>query len=435
MNFKIHRGAHEIGGSCVEVWNKKSRIVIDIGMPLVKEGGGRFNFKDYEGLSGPELIKKKILPDISGFYDWDTDNKIIDGMLISHPHIDHYGFFRYLHKNICFYLGEAAKKLIDLTVLFTPIEGMVHNYCPIESGKSFYCGDFKITPYLMDHSAFDAYAFLIEADGKKLIYSGDFREHGRKEKAFQWFLNNAPKYVDALLLEGTMFGRHAEGFKTEKDIEDETVKISNDSKNIMLLYFSSQNIDRLISLYKASLRTKRIFVIDVYTANILDCLKDFAAIPYPADNYKNIRVFFPYWLCQRISSQGNKKLLYKFKKYKITRDEISQKRDKIMMMVRSSMLTDLKRINGLENADFIYSMWEGYLKDSSMKKLLDFTKSKNMKFHSIHTSGHAQISTLKKVVNRLKPKEIIPIHTFYPEEYKTVGDNIHQIADGEIYKL
>lgn len=69
MKIKIHRGAHEIGGSCVEVQSKKSRIVIDIGMPLVKEGGGRFNFKDYEKLSGPELIKKKILPDIPGFYE------------------------------------------------------------------------------------------------------------------------------------------------------------------------------------------------------------------------------------------------------------------------------------------------------------------------------------------------------------------------------
>ena len=110
MKIIIHRGTHEIGGSCVEIRSKKSRILIDIGMPLVKKDGDRFDFREHENTPGPELVKKKVLPDISGVYSWDSDKKKIDGVLISHPHIDHYGFFRYLHKDICFYLGEATKK-------------------------------------------------------------------------------------------------------------------------------------------------------------------------------------------------------------------------------------------------------------------------------------------------------------------------------------
>ena len=47
MKIIIHRGTHEIGGSCVEIQSKKSRILIDIGMPLVKKDGDRFNFKEY----------------------------------------------------------------------------------------------------------------------------------------------------------------------------------------------------------------------------------------------------------------------------------------------------------------------------------------------------------------------------------------------------
>jgi len=37
MKIIIHRGTHEIGGSCVEIQSKKSRILMDIGMPLVKK--------------------------------------------------------------------------------------------------------------------------------------------------------------------------------------------------------------------------------------------------------------------------------------------------------------------------------------------------------------------------------------------------------------
>jgi len=441
MKIIIYRGTHEIGGSCVEIQSKKSRILVDIGMPLVKKDGDRFNFKEHENRPGPELVKEKVLPDIGGVYAWDTDKKMIDGVLISHPHIDHYGFFGYLNKDICFYLGEAAKKMIDLTVLFTPVRGSISNYHPIEGGKSFPCGDFKITPYLMDHSAFDSYAFLVEAEGKSLIYSGDFREHGRKQKAFQWFLDHAPENVDVLLLEGTVLDRGLEGkgvreFKSEKEIEDETVKLLKASKKMTLLYFSAQNIDRLVSFYRASLKTGKIFAIDFYTANILDCLKDCARIPYPSKNYPNIRVFFPFWLCRRITQQGRQELLYKYKSYKITRKEISDRSGEIMMMVRTSMLKDLGLIKNIEEATFIYSLWEGYLQDDAMQKMMRFIKKKKMKFYRVHTSGHAEIGTLKKVVKKLNPGRIIPIHTFHPDKYGGLFNRkIEQVSDGEVFEV
>ena len=439
MKIIIHRGTHEIGGSCVEIQSKKSRILIDIGMPLVKKDGDRFNFREYENTPGPELVKEKVLPDIGGVYAWDTNKKMIDGVLISHPHIDHFGFFRYLNKDICFYMGEATKKIIDLTVIFTSIRGSISNYHPIASGKSFRCGDFKITPYLVDHSAFDSYAFLVEAEGKSLIYSGDFREHGRKQKAFQWFLDNAPEGIDVLLLEGTVLDRGLKGkgvreFKSETEIENETVRLLQAGKSMTLLYFSAQNIDRLVSFYRASLKTGKIFAIDFYTANILGCLKDYAMIPYPSENYANIRVFFPYWLCKRITQQGREELMYKYKGYKITRKEISDRSGEIMMMVRPSMLKDLGLIKNIAGATFIYSLWEGYLQDDAVQKMMRFIKEKNMKFYQVHTSGHAEIDTLKKVVKKVKPGKIVPIHTFHPDKYGGLfKQKIEQVSDGEVF--
>ncbi|MGB2783533.1 MAG: hypothetical protein WBC45_06285 [Atribacterota bacterium] len=100
-----------------------------------------------------------------------------------------------------------------------------------------------------------------------------------------------------------------------------------------LLYFSAQNIDRLVSFYRASLRTGKTFVIDFYTANILGCLKDYAKVPYPSENYANIRVFFPYWLCRRITQQGREELMYRYKGYKITRKEISDRSGGINIVV------------------------------------------------------------------------------------------------------
>ncbi len=51
MNFRIHRGTNEIGGSCVEIWTKSTRVVVDFGMPLVNSDKSQFDSRKLKGLS------------------------------------------------------------------------------------------------------------------------------------------------------------------------------------------------------------------------------------------------------------------------------------------------------------------------------------------------------------------------------------------------
>lgn len=432
MNIIIHRGTHEIGGSCVEVLSGRSRIIIDIGMPLVNSNGLKFDMNDYSELSDQQLVTNKVLSDIKGIYKWDMQNEKVGGVLISHPHMDHYGFFSYLREDITYYIGESAKKIIDMTCIFTSMKGSINNHVPLESGKTLAIGKFRVTPYLMDHSAYDSYAFLVEAGGKKIIYSGDFREHGRKGKAFQYFLYAVPQNIDAIILEGTMFGRQNEEVKTEQDLEIKINELIKNTEGIILAEFSAQNIDRLVTMYRAAKRNNKIFVIDFYTANILSLLRK--TIPHPSEKFPEIKVFYPKRLSEKTANEGHRDLLLKFGKYKITRQEIDENSNNIMMLVRSSMLTDLKKIH-FKNGLFIYSMWEGYLKEKSMKPMLDFIKDNKMDFKRMHTSGHASINTLKKIINVINPKVIIPIHSFYPENFKRISTNIKVLSDGETYTV
>jgi len=69
-----------------------------------------------------------------------------------------------------------------------------------------------------------------------------------------------------------------------------------------------------------------------------------------------------------------------------------------------------------------------------MQKMMRFIKKKNMKFYQVHTSGHAEIDTLKKVVRKLKPGKIVPIHTFHPDKYDDLfSQKIEQVSDGEVF--
>jgi len=434
MKFKIHRGTKEIGGSCVEVWTEKTRILLDFGMPLVEKNGKEFIFGKYKTLNSNELVEKGVLPKINGLYE--ISDSLIDGVIISHPHQDHYGLVNYISEDVHYYLGEASHKIIELNNLFTPQEIHLKNTHYFEKSKTFELGDISITPYWADHSAFDAYSFLVEAGGKSLFYSGDFRSHGRKAKAFYWFTHNAPKKVDYLLLEGTTISRSNKPFKTENEIEFELTDLFNQKEKINLIYTSGQNIDRLTSIYRACKRAGKIFVVDVYVAKILKELAKYSGIPYPSDDFKNLKVMYSYFTSRRLKNEGNEKVLYQFKNFKIAKEEISNQSENIVMIVRPSMQKDLDYIKGIENGNFIYSMWEGYLKKPSIMKFVKYLNNRKFTVHKIHTSGHADTRTLKKMVEAIKPKNIVPIHTFEGDKYKDIfNEPILELKDEEIVEI
>ena len=141
---------------------------------------------------------------------------------------------------------------------------------------------------------------------------------------------------------------------------------------------------------------------------------------------------FPYYTSRRLANEGKEKILYQFKSYKITKEEISNQADKIVMIVRPSMQKDLELISGIDGGNLIYSMWRGYLKKPNTKKFIDYLTNRSFTIHKIHTSGHADIGTLKKMVQAINPKNIVPIHTFRGADYNKIFTlPIVELKDGE----
>jgi len=430
MNIIVHRGTHEIGGSCVEIQSDKTRILVDIGLPLTAVGSNDYGANELDKLTGEQLVKKGWLPDIEGIYTWDKRQPTINAVVLSHPHLDHYGYIKYLKDQIPIHIGDDAKDLILTTSVFTSFPPTaLKNTVAIRHRKFFAIGDFCLTPYLMDHSAFDAYAFLVESGGKRVFYSGDFRSHGRKAKMFEWLVKYGPTSVDALLMEGTVLGSSRMTAFSEDDIEQAILDRMKRTKSIVLAYGSSQNIDRLVSFYKAAMHSKRKFVVDVYTAAVLDCLKKHPRIPYPSRRWPDLKVLFTKKQCDRLVEQDNKEIMYKFKNSKITKEEISEHPEKVCLLVRPSIKADLDRIDGMEGGALIYSMWEGYLEQPYTQWFKRYITERGVSWNNIHTGGHATLEALKRMVTRLKPKMLIPIHTNVPGEYARYFANVRVVDD------
>ena len=429
----IHRGTNEIGGSCIELWNDNTRIVLDLGMPLVDKDRKEFNFKSFEKMSVDELIKNSILPDIPGLYK--DDSKKVNALIISHPHADHFGLMNYVKPEVPVFMGEATHDIIQISGIFTPNTINFTNVQFFKRDVIFKIGDFTITPFWNDHSAFDSYSLLIECDCKRILYTGDFRSHGRKSKIMERFMAHPPPDVDYLIMEGTQLGRTQVISKSEEDIEKELLVKFKEYK-INLINTSGQNIDRLVSIFKACQKARKTLVIDVYIAKLLKTLSKYAKFPYPSPSFAKIKVFFSEFTCSRLVKYSHDDILNEFEYFKVNEEEINDDPANYVMIVRPSMLVDIERIKNIANGNFIYSMWEGYKDKPDTIKLIDYLKKKGFSMFDIHTSGHADSESLLKFANAINPKNIIPIHTFSKDKYRSFfSHNIICLNDKQVLEL
>jgi len=273
MRLTIHRGTHEIGGSCVQLFSDSTdaRLILDLGMPLVKSDRTQFEWRDHKEKSVQQLIDSGILPAIEGLYG--SNQSPISAVLLSHAHQDHYGFMRFVQPIIPIYMSRGTKALAEVSNLFIEANINVDNIKTFRMWKPFRIGDFTITPYLMDHSAPDAAAFLIEANKKRIFYTGDFRGHGRKKILFERLRKNPPDGIDYLIMEGSMIEREEGLYPDETSVEEALVQQMRADKRICFVFTSSQNLDRIVSIYRAAKRTSRIAIIDLYTAFVLEKLR------------------------------------------------------------------------------------------------------------------------------------------------------------------
>lgn len=437
MIVDIHRGADVIGGTCVEVCSGGTRLVLDVGMPLMHPGGAVFDQEALRGKSGPELLEMGVLPAVEGLYAWQAPS--VDGVLVSHAHMDHYGLLEHVHPDIPVWMGRGTEKLIELTAFYTNRENPLKRTERFNWPHSFEVGAFMVTPHLVDHSSFGAFAFEIAAEGKRLFYSGDFREHGFLGKAMDILYAKVAPGVDALLMEGTMLGRAAGRVRTEEELSQEAAEICKGTDKAVLVYQSGQNVTRAVAFYKAAVRSGRWFIPDVYMADVLAGLGECpggGSLPWPGKpGFDKARVWYPGKLTHRLFEQGRGDIPLRYVGRKMERADMTAHPEKVMLFVRPGMEGDIAAIPGLHGGTLLYSLWEGYLESDRTAAFLKSMEALGITVKNLHTSGHADIPALQRMTERLQPKKILPIHTLHPRDYAGLFNFPVEIKEDDRYTL
>jgi len=410
----IRRGATQIGGTCIELESQDKRLVLDLGTPL-----------DAEDSSKVEL------PAVPGF---DKADPSLLGIIVSHPHMDHYGLAFRVPKATTFLMGAATERILAAAAVFTPSGGTFDHVIHLVDRQRITLGPFVITPFLMDHSAYDSYAVLVEADGKRLFYTGDLRGHGRKAKLFERLVAHPPPNVDVLLMEGTTIKREGteSGFPTERDIENDMVRIFRSTPGMPLIWCSGQNIDRLVTVFRAAKRSRRQFIVDMYTAHIL---KATGNANLPQADWDGVRVFLPEFQRRRIKRNKQFELAAEYKPYRIYPEHLAEAAKDSVMLFRPSMQIDVEGAGCLDGACLVYSMWDGYLKNEEQKPFLSWLEERGIPLHQCHTSGHASLPDLKRLRKAFSSAVVVPVHCAEPEVFAKLFDRVRLHADNEMWRV
>ncbi len=402
MQIAIQRPA-QIGGQITRISTATTSILIDLGHNLPGNG-------DEDMLDNAQAIAELT--------------KGCSAILYTHYHGDHIGLFHHVPDNIPQYIGSVAKQVVcrkyqQLSYLpeekgktvFQQAIIIASNMRTFQPQQTLHFGDIAVTPYFVSHSAYDSYMFLIEAEGKKILHTGDFRGHGYLSKGLEPTLKHFIGQVDVLIIEGTMLARPDEKVRTEMDLCREAADQMKVYKYVFV-HCSSTDLERLASFKNANNRMnpQRPLIADTFQKDILDLFSQTAGFRSPCFDFDKV---FTY-------SNSHHKLL----RWMLTNG--------FTMFVRATLkfhvcLERLLPILPPAETLFIYSMWSGYITNGNTQNAA-YLKLQNLfsnsKIVHLHTSGHATSEVLCKVCNLTNPRlAIIPIHRDKLTDFKSTGIN------------
>jgi ribonuclease J len=327
IKLTFYGGVGEIGGNKVLLEDDEGKLFLDFGYPYKKY---RDFYEEYlkprPGAGLLDLLVMGLLPHLEGIYrtDLDTENlwqqfrraghyrklEDIDGVLLTHAHLDHSGHISFLKEDIPVYatattafitkaIQDSGKADFDQQVgYFTPrveecLQGWRQGaYVASSSGdcqRRFCVADklelseeaerfwgkatrqkklasqpledidkcsFNLHCFPVDHSIPGACSWGIETSSGWVIYSGDLRLHGKRGKLTESFIEEAAQlHPRALILEGTNVDKKAN--VSEQEVYENGFKAIDGARDLVIADFPARDVDRLLTFLQIARDTKR----------------------------------------------------------------------------------------------------------------------------------------------------------------------------------
>ena len=410
----FHNGILTIGGTIIEISYEDSHIFFDFGSEY--DPASEVQPTDLQGLLDENLVPylnniyDPSIP-IRGYKSYEDDFKYT-AVFLSHVHLDHSKIINYLNPNIPIYTLEGTKSLLNTLninddFLFSLHEKKTSNTRDIVGGKEneiIEVGKIKVKIMPVDHDAYGACGLLIKTPDLVISYTGDIRLHGYRKEDTLNFCEES-KNCDVLLIEGVSVSFQdfdedisEKEISTEQQLIDKINEIvkNNPNKQITFNYYIS-NIERILNIIKTNPRT---VVLDAYYSYVLKEATGYESYYYQLDDKD-------YELDE---------------KYKIDFEELLNDEERFFWQLDVLAVLHMDKLK--KGGIYIHSNATPLGEfDPAYKTFVELFKKQNIEFVRVSCSGHAHPYDLIKIINLIKPKLLVPIHSYHPERlYNESGD-------------
>ena len=499
-SITFYGGINEIGGNKFLLEDRGTRIFLDFGMQMGLHG------RYYDMMMPPrkhsslaDLFEFKLLPRINGIYRQDytkhfsrgpdpkgwfekdsgTDNDV-DGVLLTHAHVDHCQYVHYLRPDIPIYCTEATKIIMQALQdtgggsgedelvrykesfkTYTNSKGdeswatsekhreererAIHITKPYKKYK-IDSVEFEALP--VDHSLPGACAFIIHTSAGSIGYTGDLRFHGRRGGETEKFVRRCGKAeLDYMLCEGTRVDVRSS--PTEQDVEDDASEIIRGTENLAVVSYPVRDLDRFLSMYNAAVASGREMVIDFKQAYLLKLFEKSRGGrgAYPGLGDPHLRLFMPRmgkglagageapWgdklLMEDYGNRWEKDIISDNDIGRVTYRDLGRGQKRYVLYCSDFRLQQLVDIRPKKGSSYIHSSTEPF----SDEMVLDHDRIKRWLHHfgliegekswnALHVSGHGTGDQIKRVVKESGAKRVVPIHTERADYFRYWHDGV-----------
>ena len=459
MEIKFFGGVNEIGGNRILVRDGSTGLFLDYGMSFARHQ--RF-FEEYlkpryASTGIKDLLRLNLIHYVPGLYRSDLLNLIgrtphttpsVDGVVLSHIHLDHSALISLLDERIPIICSETtqayAKALLEVGTrgLETEIynfkrrplfnirdEPVERQFILTESGKEMKIGGNSITPCNVDHSVLGATAYVLRTSAGTIVYTGDLRFHGKLAKLSEKFAEIAARAEpDIMLCEGTRIDETENA--SEDYVQEKAVETIQESKGLVIADFAFRDLTRLTTFYEIAKETDRKLVISKRDARLIETLSKVPDIPFPlpSPQDQNVMIYVDRKSTgtYRDRDYDTWERPYLEASNAIRAEQVHDDQQKLIIHLTFFDINELVDIDPSPNVAYIHSASEPHneeqvIDEQRLNNWLDYFHIK--KYH-YHASGHASGTDIRRLVEQVKPKLLMPIHTEHEDLFKQFHDNV-----------
>ncbi len=380
-------GLEEIGRNCSFFEYKNEIVIVDVGIQFPEESTPGVDY---------------IIPNVTYL---EAKKKNIQAIILTHGHYDHIAAIHYLIEklgNPIIYTSEFTRAIVEKRhAEFTNAPKL--KFITVKDGDRVKISEnFTAEFFVVEHTIPQAYGFLLETPAGNMASFGDFRIDYTKEgvpQHLEIFDRVGKKGIHTAFMDSTN-ADIAGHVPSEETVEANLEMLIKNAKGRIIIATFASLVDRLLEIIKIADRLGR--KIAVNGRSMKDNLEIAKSLGYLKERKDHVIPL------EDINKHRDDKIII------LTTGAQGEANAGLMRIVNGEHR--VVRLKQTDTVVFSSSVVPG--NERSVQSLQDNIARQvdeiyNSKLLDIHASGHVHAEDIKLVLQRVKPKFIIPIHGYY----------------------